>query len=72
MAEIKSDKIVITQGDRMNPLWGKMMDLWQQRLDELRKLNDRPQSEENTATLRGRIAEIKALIALNEEIPILE
>ena len=38
------------------------------RIDELRRQNDSPQnSEQTTATLRGRIAELKELLRLAEK-----
>lgn len=37
------------------------------RLDELRILNDAPQTEAKTAELRGKIAEVKRILALSQE-----
>ena len=66
------DKIQINAADRMNPLWPKVMDLLTQRLGELRVQNDRDMTEAQTANLRGRIAEIKALMAQNNDTPIID
>lgn len=70
-AKIVDDRIVITPADRTNPLWHKLMRMWQERLNELRMQNDKLQPEESTAMLRGRIAEIKAMIGKDDE-PIIE
>lgn len=69
---IHDDKITISVADKTNPLWGKLMLMWEQRLDELRQTNDRQQTDESTAFLRGRIAEIKSMLGKNDDTPIIE
>jgi hypothetical protein len=39
------------------------------RLSNLRKENDNDLSEVNTAKLRGKIQEVKRLMALNDDLP---
>jgi hypothetical protein len=50
--------------------WQKVSAYYQHRLDLLRRKNDTPLSEFETATLRGRIAEAKHLLALAEPAPV--
>jgi hypothetical protein len=47
-----------------NPLWVKLSKRFEQRLAELRLKNEADIGEVETANLRGRIAELKALLAL--------
>ena len=67
---IHDDKIRIDPGDRLNPLWSKLLRMWEQRLLELRQANDKPQDAESTAYLRGRIQEIKSLMSKDTDEPI--
>lgn len=62
----------ITRADRLNPLWPNLVSQWKERLASLRAQNDAPLSELDTARLRGQILEIKALIALDEEPPVIK
>lgn len=57
--------------DRLNPLMAKLIAGWKQDLAALRAKNDHPMSPEETATLRGRIAQLKAQIALGDEPPLI-
>lgn len=67
-----SGRITFSKADRMNPLWPKVMDYFEHRLDELRVINDRDQDERKTSEIRGRIAEVKATLALNNDEPALD
>lgn len=61
----------ITQAEQTNPLWGKIKDHYEARLAQLRIQNDNPSlGPEATAGLRAKIAEVKALIALDQEFPV--
>ena len=53
--------------DRTNPLWLRIERHMQQRLAECRALNDASLTLERTENTRGRIAELKALLALADE-----
>lgn len=53
--------------DRMNPLWLRLEAHLQQTLGELRALNDASLPLERTENTRGRIAQVKALLALANE-----
>jgi hypothetical protein len=67
-----SERIEITDSDKLNPLWPKMLSLFEQRIEKLRRDNDGDRTEIETAKLRGRIAELRYLVALNAEKPVIE
>lgn len=47
--------------------WQRLAQQLQDRLQELRELNDVPTSESNTAANRGRIAELKKILDLAKD-----
>lgn len=53
--------------DVQSPTWAKVRDYLQQRLAQLREENDSGDTEIITTRRRGRIAEIKDMLALEEE-----
>ncbi len=57
----------LTPQDRQSIVFRKLMDRWTERLDTLRKQNDCDQSEALTAATRGRISEVKAMLALDKD-----
>lgn len=59
----------LTPGERMHPLWQKLAQHYSQRLATLRAKNDNPLTADETADLRGRIAEVKALLSLADDLP---
>ena len=59
--------LVLTIEQRRSTLWRALMDQWTERLQSLRQDNDRPHTESETAALRGRIAELKACMLLDQE-----
>lgn len=58
---------LLTVGDRLSPLWAKVSKHLEARLHSLRCQNDGDKNTEETAKLRGRIAEIKALLDHGKE-----
>lgn len=52
--------------ERHSPMWLAMVDHMEKRLDALRRQNDSVLEASETAMLRGRIAEVKAFLALAE------
>lgn len=60
----------ITTADKLNPLWAKLQEYWLERLAHLRQGNDNKLSLEETAFLRGRIAEVKGLIQMDVTPPL--
>jgi hypothetical protein len=55
--------------ERANEVWMRLEKHLADRLETLRVQNDGDQSEEATAKLRGRIAEIKALLNVGKDQP---
>jgi hypothetical protein len=52
----------LTREDFMSPAWKRLKEHMQERIQQLRIQNDDPhQAAEQTATLRGKIAELKYL-----------
>ena len=60
----------LTPGEVQTVVWLKIQAHFQDRLASMRKRNDNPLSELETATLRGRIAEIKEILSLAEPPPV--
>jgi len=58
--------------DLNNPLWIKLRDHYQRRLEELRARNDGDLSDKDTDKMRGRIAECKAFLNLGSPQQIIE
>ncbi len=54
----------LTQGEHNDPLWLKLVAHYEKRLATLRAQNDNAPTEETTARLRGRIAEVKDFLKL--------
>lgn len=61
------DKFFLTDGDKLNPAWVKLLEHMKERLAAARAKNDHTQSEIDTAILRGQIKELKYLIGLAED-----
>lgn len=58
----------LTPAERQDPLWRKLAQILREQLAELRAKNDAPDlGERETAVLRGRIKQVKAILALGEE-----
>ena len=57
---------MITETEKQSALWQKIEKHYKERLDKLRTQNDKDQDGIQTAHLRGRISEVKSLLALTE------
>ena len=57
---------VLSRADRESPTWLKLKAHLETKLQSLREKNDHPQDAEQTARLRGRIAEVKECVALGD------
>jgi hypothetical protein len=57
----------LTSSERNSALWLRLDRYWKDRLDRLRAQNDGDKSDIETANLRGRIAELKTIVALGRE-----
>lgn len=61
---------LLDQSDKQSPTWQKIKAFYEKRLTSLREGNDdHKRTPENTAYHRGRIAECKAILALDRELP---
>lgn len=63
------NKPLITEIESNSALWQKIKAHYEARLQTLREKNDVDNDENRTIKLRGRIAEIKALLALDKPPP---
>ena len=64
-----TDKFRPAEHERHTQLWRDLMRHIEARIAELRQRNDADQDDRATASLRGRIAELKALLALDKPDP---
>jgi hypothetical protein len=64
--------LVLEPGDRANPLWPRIERHLQQRLVNLRAQLEGPKDIDETNRLRGRIAEVKALLDCAKDKPVIE
>jgi len=64
--------MTLSPQERNSAVWLKLLKHFHARRDELRAKNDGPLDSTATAEMRGRIAEVKALIALDQDIPLIE
>ena len=64
------DRFTLYPVDKHSPLWLRFKEEFLvPRLAELRMRNDGELDENETAKLRGRIAELKAILALEQDDP---
>ncbi len=63
---------LLSEGEKITPLWVRIERQLNERLNQLRVLNDREQTEAQTAKTRGQIAEVKAMLAWANERPIID
>jgi len=54
---------ILRPSDFQSETWRRLMAIWEARLADLRERNDNPQSEADTALLRGRIEEVRFNLA---------
>ena len=69
MSDPNDPPFVLTAGDKANPLWVKLRAELEKRLANLRGKNDGPATHDETLTMRGQIQCLKALLALEKELP---
>lgn len=67
-----SERIILSKMDKQSATWQTIMQYLEQRLAKLRAMNDIIMPEQNTATIRGQIAEVKAMMNLDKDEPIVE
>lgn len=64
--------MTLSKAERNDPLWLKLKADYESRLAQLRASNDKDMSETDTAKLRGRIAELRRIIDMGAEKPVIE
>lgn len=64
------DRFELTDGERMHPLWVRLDAHLKTQLQRLRERNDRSQSEQETARIRGHIECLKVMMRLGEVRPL--
>ena len=62
-----AEKLRLAPHERAHPLWVSLERHMRQSLAELRSLNDTSLPPDRTEHIRGRIAQLKALLALADE-----
>ena len=65
----KSSDIVFTPGDTLNPLWVKLEQYVNVKIEELHKRNEGGLGEVETAHIRGQIAALRALLGRPKSPP---
>lgn len=59
----------LSPAERAQPVWRRLVEYMEQRLQVMREQNDFPADPDATATLRGRIAFAKEIIGLGKDPP---
>lgn len=67
-----SEKIILTEGDKLSPLWAKLQTYMDQRVVMLIGQLEGDKDPIQTAKLRGNIAELRALQSLGKDRPIID
>lgn len=57
----------LTEGEKLSPVWQKLVTYFEDRLLKLQIANSGDLNEIDTAKTRGKIAEVKMLLALNRD-----
>ena len=65
------ERFQLSKNDKLSALWAKITVHLEDRLAELRAQNDGDLTEAQTAKHRGRIAEVKSLLDLGEDDPVI-
>lgn len=61
--------MILTEQEKQSAVWIKLRDLMNERLEALRCQNDGDLSPEQTTRLRGRVAQLKELLAMDQSTP---
>lgn len=59
--------MILTIEERRSPLWRKLAEHYESRLESLRNQNDGDRTDVDTAKLRGRISEVKLMLSLGHD-----
>lgn len=60
---------ILTPPERVSALWQSLARHWRGRINELQARLEGDLSEADTAKLRGRLAELRANLALGDDVP---
>ena len=63
--------MILSAQERDSPIFRKMVQYYQTRLNELRVQNDKPMDADQTSHQRGRIAEVKEFLMLDRDQPVI-
>ena len=63
---------ILTPRELQDPVWLKLKAYYELRLVDLKKQNDADLPQDQTAKLRGRIAEVKKLLDIGNPKPAIE
>lgn len=66
------DRFELSAHERHSELWKRLKKHFEERLEAHRRNNDEPASDERTARLRGRIAETKYIIGLDQDAQVVD
>lgn len=61
--------MILTPTDKVSGLWQQLTEHWTDRIEVLRTRLEGDITEADSAKLRGRIAEIRANLAMSNEVP---
>lgn len=64
-----AEKLILNGAEAQTALWQKIKAHYQSQLELLRAQNDGDLNEVQTATMRGRILEVKKILALDKQPP---
>ena len=67
-----TERLYLTPAHKTTSTWALIEKHLKERLDLLRKQNDSQPSEAATQKLRGQIAEVKALLTIGEDPPVMD
>lgn len=64
--------MILTPGERNSVIWQRLMQHFITRREELRAKLEGDLDSTKTAEMRGRLAELRALITLDKDVPVIE
>ena len=63
------DRFTLNAQERNSPLWKRLVAHYEKKLSSMRVRNDGPLDNDQTLILRGRINEVKAILSINDAMP---
>jgi len=68
IAKAPEDQFALSDGEKHHPLWLRLVEHFYEKIDTAHARLEGEISEQLTATLRGQIKTLRALIALSEDM----